>query len=312
MKAGFLGFGLGATLLVSSFSCLSLPSPADKAARPATEIPVRATEPLRRQYAEIRLQLDRLDGLVGSLARASSPERISTLRQITELLEEQILRNTAEETDRLYLSADRCAGNASYRFTASLCHEQVIAARWMLELSDEAGKPSPDLTAFSRRADRLLGLLDAHFETEEKVLLPLLDDAMTPDRFRREVMEGEAPPLPPSSIPWARTYAEALTVSKALGKPILVHFSGPRCRACRKMEQVTLADAEVRSRIGQAFVPLYLDISADEESAIRFDVVGIPATQILSGDGQVLAQQLGFLEPKAFLAWLQDAGRAAP
>ena len=196
MNARILGLGM---LLVLSPSCMS-PAPAPKPTHQQAAIPaVRATEPLRPQYAGIRAQLERLNGLVDALPRTAPQEQGEAMRRIAELLGEMILRHTGEERDRLYMAADRCAGNAPHRFTTSLSHEQALSARWLEALSAEAGRPSPDVTAFSRGAQRLLGLLDAHFQTEEAVLLPLLDGAMTPDQFRRDVMEGEASPLPPPS-----------------------------------------------------------------------------------------------------------------
>jgi hypothetical protein len=50
-----------------------------------------------------------------------------------------------------------------------------------------AASASPDAAAFVRRADNLLGLIWAHFEEEEMVLLPVLDETMTPEQFEREV-----------------------------------------------------------------------------------------------------------------------------
>ena len=44
-------------------------------------------------------------------------------------------------------------------------------------------QPSPDVKSFTRRAYGLLGLLEAHFEEEEQVLLPILDRTMSKEEF---------------------------------------------------------------------------------------------------------------------------------
>ena len=64
-------------------------------------------------------------------------------------------------------------------------HAAEPSARWIGELGAMAKSPSADAQAFTRRADNLLGLVRAHFESEEDVLLPVLDRTMTPEQFRR-------------------------------------------------------------------------------------------------------------------------------
>jgi hypothetical protein len=51
---------------------------------------------------------------------------------------------------------------------------RIIAHR-IDELVREAGCPEPDSRGFARRGNQLLGLITAHFEEEEEVLLPILD-----------------------------------------------------------------------------------------------------------------------------------------
>ena len=54
-------------------------------------------------------------------------------------------------------------------------YEHGVVGRWIGELAQEAKRPAPDVKAFTRRTDNLLGLLEAHFEEEEHVLLPILE-----------------------------------------------------------------------------------------------------------------------------------------
>jgi hypothetical protein len=73
-------------------------------------------------------------------------------------------------------------------FTATMRREHAIIDRWIEELAVNAGSTAPDVVGFARSADRLFGLIDAHFEEEEEVLLPILDRAYeTADDFERAV-----------------------------------------------------------------------------------------------------------------------------
>ncbi len=129
----------------------------------------------------------------------------------------------------------------------------------------------------------------------------------------REVVipPGRETAVPPPGIPWLGTWAEAAALSRISRRPVLVHFSGTPCGACRRMDRETLADPAVRDAIGRAFIPVYVNVGKDEETATRFDVAGIPSTQLRDADGALLAGQVGFLAPAAFLAWLAEGERKA-
>ncbi len=67
--------------------------------------------------------------------------------------------------------------------------EHRVVGRWIDELGALLAKPTFDATAFARRSDNLLGLIDAHFECEEQVLLPLVDRSMTRAQFEKAMGE---------------------------------------------------------------------------------------------------------------------------
>lgn len=57
-----------------------------------------------------------------------------------------------------------------------------------------SAKPRPDYRAFARRTDNLPGLIAAHFEEEEEVLLPLIDRSLTTEQFEKEIGGAAAHP----------------------------------------------------------------------------------------------------------------------
>ncbi len=62
-----------------------------------------------------------------------------------------------------------------------------IIGRGVSELGALAEAETIDIATFVRKTDRLLGLVAAHFEEEEEVLLPILDATMTRKALEREL-----------------------------------------------------------------------------------------------------------------------------
>jgi hemerythrin-like domain-containing protein len=150
----------------------------------------RPTEPFRREHVQIKAHLDHLNQAVGALAAADPEERRRTMMLVVSFMDEHLKPHAEWEERVLYPAVDKRAGSGTQPFTASMRYEHRIVVRWSEELKAELAAPTPDVTKFVRRADNLLGLISAHFEEEEEVLLPILDRTMSPDEFEREI--GEA------------------------------------------------------------------------------------------------------------------------
>lgn len=166
-------------------SCLLLSLFAVLPARGGDE---RPTQPFRDEHAEIREHLEHLDAAVGALAGAAPQEQARKMAFVVRFLDEHIRAHAAWEEEVLYPVVDEQAGGAPERFTSTMRHEHVIIGRSIDALRQEAQAPRPDVVAFARRADRLLGVISAHFEKEEEILLTLLDRGMSADEFRARVM----------------------------------------------------------------------------------------------------------------------------
>lgn len=74
----------------------------------------------------------------------------------------------------------RGASPAAAKVSLSIRYEHVLIHRWLDELGRSARAAAPDPLGFARRADRLLGLIEAHLELEDAVFLPVLDRAIAP------------------------------------------------------------------------------------------------------------------------------------
>jgi hemerythrin-like domain-containing protein len=153
----------------------------------------RPTDPFRLEHRDIEDRLAEIDRQIARMPSADPEEQKRTMALIVAFLREHVLLHAEWEEKVLYAVVDRRAGSGAHRFTACMRQEHAIIARWTSELAAEAGKPEPDPVAFARRADQLLGLLLAHLENEEEVLLPVLDWTMTPEDFEREVFSKGFP-----------------------------------------------------------------------------------------------------------------------
>lgn len=147
----------------------------------------RPTQPFRDEHAALQKHLQHLNAFVGQLATGITDEPRPLMRQVAAFVHEHIKPHADWEERVLYPAVDKRAASGKHPFTASMRHEHRIVARWADELSHIAASAHPDPKAFARRADNLLGLITAHFEEEEEVLLPILDASMTAEEFEREI-----------------------------------------------------------------------------------------------------------------------------
>ncbi len=147
----------------------------------------RPTEPFRREHAAIKEHLAHVNAELGTMSSASPEEQRASMRHVVGFFREHIKPHAEWEERVLYPAVDKRAASGPNAFTASMRYEHQIVGRWTDELSAMASSNTPDTTAFVRRADNLLGLIWAHFEEEEVVLLPILDRTMSKEEFDREV-----------------------------------------------------------------------------------------------------------------------------
>ncbi|MGP1272853.1 MAG: thioredoxin family protein [Phycisphaerales bacterium] len=107
------------------------------------------------------------------------------------------------------------------------------------------------------------------------------------------------------------TYESARSEAAATGKPVFVFATADWCGPCQTMKSTTLADAEVQTAINGSVVPYKLDVTimenlSAEDGALadRLGVGGIPASYIITPDGQVTARTVGLQPPDRFRQWL--------
>lgn len=147
----------------------------------------RPTAAFRGEHKEVLEHLGHVQEWTGKLSAQDPTGRKRTASKVVSFFEQHIKPHAEWEERALYPVVDRLAGGGRNAFTATMRYEHRVVGRWIAELRAESDKPAVDAAKFTRRTDNLLGLLWAHFEEEEEVLLPLIDKGMTKGQFEREV-----------------------------------------------------------------------------------------------------------------------------
>lgn len=99
---------------------------------------------------------------------------------------------------------------------------------------------------------------------------------------------------------WRSSYETALQEALATKRPLLIHFYGPHCPPCRRMEREVLHQPDVVALIKDRYVAVKIDAGSpgNAEAARlvpRFGVHGLPCDVILDPiSGKVLSQTEGF------------------
>lgn len=176
----------GAALALGGWA-LRQPAPGDCGhGAPAAAAREGPTAAFREHHAEILEHLGHIDEMAARLAGETPDRQRATMARIVGFFKDHIAAHAADEERVLYPVVARHAGEGS-RLTEVPIYEHRIVERWIAGLERRAAEGSPDAAAFARDAGHLVGLLRAHFEVEEEVLLPVLDAAMTAEEFEREV-----------------------------------------------------------------------------------------------------------------------------
>nr|WP_314740305.1 protein-disulfide reductase DsbD [uncultured Haemophilus sp.] len=98
-------------------------------------------------------------------------------------------------------------------------------------------------------------------------------------------------------------------LAQAKGKKVMFDLYADWCVACKEFEKYTFADPSVQQKLSEMVV-LQVDMTRNsaENDAImqRFQILGLPTILFFDEQGQELTSMrvTGFLDAKAFLAWL--------
>jgi len=96
----------------------------------------------------------------------------------------------------------------------------------------------------------------------------------------------------PGAIRWRSDAAAAEREANKGQRPLLVFFSAEWCMPCKEMLRTSFADAAVAALIERRFVPLFVDVTDDNDTAAalrdRFAVVALPTVVVRRGSAERL------------------------
>ena len=106
---------------------------------------------------------------------------------------------------------------------------------------------------------------------------------------------------------------EAAKVSaKKANKPLVVKFFSPTCAVCKRVQETTFADAEVKASLAKNYQYVNVNIDDHAQLALELGVGSVPAVVMLKSDGQTklgLINSEKLTDTTAFLTLLSDAGK---
>jgi thiol-disulfide isomerase/thioredoxin len=134
--------------------------------------------------------------------------------------------------------------------------------------------------------------------------LRLLGDGEVKEFIRTEFQRLIQIARPKGAALWQHDEARAVAEARRTGKPLLIDFRADWCSACKMLDADTWADPAVRAEIEAHFVPLQIDMTAEDEAtrkiAERYGVSGLPT--ILAGNRRIT----GFVRPAEMLEALRS------
>ncbi len=113
----------------------------------------------------------------------------------------------------------------------------------------------------------------------------------------------------PAKIAWRTDLKAAEREAGKRKRPLIVFFSAEWCMPCKEMLARTFTAPPVVARITQAYVPLLIDVTNDDDAAAtaartRFHVEALPTLLVVEGS-RVRLQRGEFLDAAALATLLQ-------
>ncbi len=98
-------------------------------------------------------------------------------------------------------------------------------------------------------------------------------------------------------------YQEAFSVAKLENRPVFILFYSKYCRWCTKLKETTLKNSELKSRLEEEFIVLFLDRDNDAYPN-KYKVRGVPAVYMTDKNEEIFTSMVGYHKnPKDYIKW---------
>jgi thioredoxin-related protein len=110
-----------------------------------------------------------------------------------------------------------------------------------------------------------------------------------------------------ASAGWLRDVEHALDLAQAQHRPLVVFVSMDGCGHCVHMIRTTFRDNEVRRTLGSSFVAAAVKATERPDLVKHLQIRSFPTTLLVSSNGEVLDQLVGYVDARTFRQRLQAA-----
>jgi hemerythrin-like domain-containing protein len=150
---------------------------------------------MQHEHEELARRLGETEGTLETLVATGDPNgRRAIMQRLAVFFTTALSEHARWEQQGPYPFIDRWAPGG-VQLTTALRYEHEIMDRRAAALDEVATAENPDVRAFVRLAYGLTGLARAHLEVEDRVLVPLLEQAARD--FEREMHRASVPHDPP-------------------------------------------------------------------------------------------------------------------
>lgn len=108
-----------------------------------------------------------------------------------------------------------------------------------------------------------------------------------------------------AKIPWRTSVQDALAEAAKGDKLVMVDFSDEDCVWCDRMDNETLADADVVTAC-ERVIPVKVFVEETPDLAKKHDIEGVPTFVFLEASGDEAGRIVGFLPPPLFVQRLGE------
>lgn len=102
---------------------------------------------------------------------------------------------------------------------------------------------------------------------------------------------------------------QAMERAKQEGKLVFAFATADWCGPCQRFKRTALVDPRVEALLQERTVPVYIDVDKAPEDAAALAVMGIPSSNLLTPEGEIVARMEGAVGASALLRWLQKASQ---